>query len=119
MTTELEKLYTLLNTTLYLDSPVLSGNMKSGIGLKSINDNEVVIAIEAPFYDRKIWEKSGAIVLTGAVVNGKTDYAQSVNDTGGFGTRNKSMHWVNRVCLDVANIIAQEIGAEVINELSI
>lgn len=119
MNQDVEKLFNLLNTSLWLQSPVLSGNMKSGIKLKKIEENEITIMIEAPFYDTNVWERTGAIVLTGAVVNGKSAYAEWVNKLGGYATRNKSMHWVNRVCFDVANIVAQEMGAVVINELEL
>ena len=42
-----------------------------------------------------------------------------VNKFGAFGKHNKSEGWVNRSILDVVNTIANEIGAEVINELGL
>ena len=108
-----EKIHTLLLSNLQFNSPVLSGNMKAHI--KENGDREIVI--EAPFYDIKKWRETGAIVLTNKVIYGKTDYAVWVNQLGGFATHNKSQHWVNDTILSVVNTIANEIGAEIINEL--
>ncbi len=117
--TDAEKLYALVFYDLHAQSPVLSGNMLSLIQTSQAYGTEFVIMIDAPFYDQKEWEKNKTVVHTGATIDGKTAYAQWVNDLGGFGTGNKSMHWVNRVCVQAAIAIASEIGAEVINELEL
>lgn len=116
---DVEKLYSLVFYNLHTQVPILSGNMACFIQTSEAYGSEFVIVIEAPFYDEKEWKKTHSIVHTGATVRGKTDYAQWVNDLGGYGTRNKSMHWVNRVCVEAATAIASEIGAEVINELEL
>lgn len=108
-----EKINGLLFESLILQSPILSGNMLMNIKQENTN----TILIEAPFYDLKKWGKEGIIVHTGENRNGKTDYAVDVNLEGGFGTHNKSEHWVNRCIVSVCQIVANEIGAEVINEL--
>ena len=114
-----EKLYALVFYNLHTQSPVLSGNMLSFIQTSQAYGTEFVIEIDAPFYDMKEWQKHRQIVHTGETVDGKTAYAQAVNDVGAFGTYNKSMHWVNRVCVQSAATLASEIGAEVINELGL
>lgn len=98
--------------TLVVNSPVLSGSMKAHIELDPNG-----IKIDAPFYDLKEWNKSHRIIYTGAVVNGMTAYAKWVNDVGAFGRHNKSEHWVNRALYDACTIIANQIGAVVINGL--
>ena len=109
----IEKTHNLLYTNLLLKSPVLSGSMKM-----HIQDNgEREIVIDAPFYDLKEWNKTGNIVYTGKVYNGVSAYASIVNEMGAFGKHNKSEGWVNRAILEVANVIANEIGAEVVYEL--
>ena len=117
--TEVEQLTALLFGTLITNSPVLSGNMQSMIQINRFGLSESEIVIDAPFYDMKIWNKEHKIVHTGKSFNGKTSYAQWVNEKGGFGTHNKSEHWVNRTCNDIAKIIASQIGAEVINYLEL
>lgn len=112
MTTIVEKTYTLLYVKLLTQSPVLSGNMRHHIKAVEINPNRATIMITAPSYDVNKWRKTGAIIFTH-----KFNYASIVNELGGFAKRNKSMHWVNRACVDIAEVIANEIGAEVINEL--
>ena len=119
MTNDAEKLYALVFYNLHAQSPVLSGNMRSFIQTAQAYGSEFVIMIDAPFYDGKEWQKNRNIIHTGKTVNGQTAYAQMVNDIGAFGTRNKSMHWVNRVCVQSAITLASEIGAEVINELEL
>ena len=114
-----EKLYSLVFYNLHAQAPVLSGNMLSFIQTAQAYGSEFVIVIDAPFYDQKEWEKNKTVVHTGKTVDGMTAYAQMVNDIGAFGTRNKSMHWVNRVCVEAAVALAGEIGAEVINELEL
>lgn len=94
------------------NSPIMSGNMKSFI-IFTGND----VRIYAPFYDIKKWKKSGEIVHTGESIYGFTDYAQWVNQVGGFGTHNKSEHWVNRVCNDVADMVARKYKGKVIKRL--
>lgn len=117
MELDFQKLYSLLYGTLVMESPVLSGNMQSLIQLGYIGSTEANIIIEAPFYDMKLWKDKKVVVHTGKNKKGKTDYASSVNAVGGFGSHNKSENWVNRVCYDVCKVIAEEIGAEVINKL--
>lgn len=108
-----EKIHSLLSSNLIFQSPVLSGNMKAHIK----QNGEYEIIIEAPFYDMAKWRKENVIVHTGQRIYGKTDYAEWVNKIGAFGTHNKSEHWVNDTILGVVGVIAQEIGADVINEL--
>ena len=112
-----EKMTALLFGTLITSSPVLSGNMQSLIQISRFGINECEIMIDAPFYDTKKWRKDNVIVHTGETIHGKTAYAEWVNKSGGFGTHNKSEKWVNRACVEVAQIIANEIGAVVVNEL--
>lgn len=100
---------------LIMQSPVLSGNMQYHIQLGY--EDDYVIKIEAPFYDMKEFKKKGVIVHTGKSVNGVTDYANWVNEAGGFGSHNKSEHWVNRVINECCNIIAKKYGAIVEGEL--
>lgn len=119
MTNDALKLEYLLSWLLYLDSPVLSGNMQKGIKIVNVSGDELTIEIDAPFYDFNKWKKTGNIIHTGKSYGGITDYAMWVNNSGAFGKKNKSMHWVNRACYNAANQIANEIGATVINELPI
>lgn len=119
MAESVEKLTALLFSTLITSSPVLSGNMKSLIQINRYGISECEIMIDAPFYDMKKWKKEGIVAHTGEQIDGKTAYAEWVNKSGGFGRMNKSMHWVNRACVEVATIIANEIGATVINELEV
>lgn len=114
-----EKIAILLEDDLYLSCPVLSGNMRHHIDLNTMlqSDEEAVIVISAPFYDQKEWEKNHKIVFTGKSVNGKHDYAEWVNAIGPFGRAGRSTHWVNRSIYEVVTAIANEIGAEVVNEL--
>ena len=116
---DIEKMYNSLLVSLRVNSPVLSGNMSNSIQTQQANPNEFVIVIDAPFYDINKWKQSGAVIHTGKSYGGKNAYAESVNRSGAFGRNNKSQNWVNRVCVEVANTIAAEIGAEVINELEI
>lgn len=115
----LEKIYATLGENLYLSCPVLSGNMRNHIDVKTVlgGAKEITIVISAPFYDQKEWDKNRKIVLTGEVKNGKHDYAEEVNTFGPFGKPGKSQYWVNRSCYEVAQVIANETGAVVINEL--
>lgn len=117
MTEIIEKLYNLLKIMLEHNCPVLSGNMKAHIEVKSIEEHEIVLCISAPFYDLKEWKKTGKIVFTGPNVFGETDYAYAVNQRGAFGRHNKSQYWANRSVYETANTIANEIGAELINML--
>lgn len=113
-----QKIYSMLYCYLITNSPVLSGNMRSMIQLGQIGSDYAQIIIDAPFYDAKQWNKNKTVVHTGITDKyGKTAYAQYVNDYGAFGTRNKSMYWVNRACNNISEIIASEIGATVINKL--
>lgn len=119
MTQELEKLYNLINSNLLINCPVLSGNMKNGIQIKSVNDDEVVIVIDAKFYDNEYWKKTKKIFHTGKTINGMDGYAFWVNQSGAFGRHNQSEGWVNRVLLGACDTIANEIGGEVIDELQL
>ena len=114
-----EKLTSLLFGALVTSSPILSGNMQSLIQINRFGNSECEIIIDAPFYDMNKWKKENLVVHTGEVINGKTAYAEWVNKSGGFSTHNKSEHWVNRACVEVAQVIASEIGAIVINELEL
>ena len=114
-----EKLYALVFYNLHTQVHMLSGNMASLIQTSQAYGTEFVIMIDAPFYDAKEWEKNKRVVHTRKTVDGKTAYAEWVNSIGAFGTHNKSMYWVNRVCLQSAMTLASEIGAEVINELEL
>ena len=114
-----EKLQALAFYNLVMQSPVLSGNMQMFIQMGFSGMDKAEIIIDAPFYDMKQWKKTGAIVHTGKNIKGVTAYANWVNEVGAFGRHNESEHWVNRVLVDCCNVIAQEIGAEVINELPI
>ncbi len=119
MDNSVEKLTALLFGTLIINSPVMSGNMKSLIQITRYGLNECEIMIDAPFYDIPRWKKDKTIIHTGETINGKQAYAEWVNKAGGFGTHNKSEHWANRTCVEVAKIIANQIGATVINELQL
>lgn len=95
---------------LVMQSPVLSGNMQnfiSGMGLQMDG-----ILITAPSYDSKKWRKEKVIVI-----NNRFNYAHSVNEVGGFGTHNKSEHWVNRVVNQCCDLIANKYHAKVIGRL--
>ena len=116
---DIEKLHSIVFYNLHSQSPVLSGNMRSLIQTSQAYGTEFVIVIDAPFYDLNEWKKSKTVIHTHEIINGKTAYAQMVNDIGAFGRHNKSMHWVNRVCVQAATMLASEIGAEVINELEL
>lgn len=117
MNWDLMKLYSLLQLGLKADAPVMSGNLKSGIKVKSVKGNEITLEIDARFYDVSQWSKTGRIKYTGKSYDGITNYAMWLNDKGAFGSGNKSMHWVNRVCNDVSQAIANQINAQVVNEL--
>lgn len=118
--TDLEKLKNLLENILDINFPILSGNMyRHGVEIVSASDNEITLCIDAPFYDAKKWRESGAIIPTGESFNGITSYAMWVNKVGAFGRHNKSEHWVNRACFEAVNTLANEIGAEVENELEL
>lgn len=111
---ELWRLYVLADIALRFQSPVMSGNTKAGISLHSMGGSDITIVVDAPSYDLKKWRDEGVIEH-----DGKYNYANAVNLFGGFFKRNKSMHWANRACFDAARCIANEIGAEVINELEL
>ena len=117
----LEKLYNLVDENLYLSCPVMSGNMRHHIDVNTIlkSDEEVEIVISAPFYDLKEWQKNHRIVFTGAVINGKHDYAYWVNALGAFAKGGRDVNWVHRAIYEAVCTFASEIDAEVINELSL
>lgn len=132
MTQELHALSDLIKFYLEELSPVLSGNMVREIlnaELVEVNDHEITFCISAPFYDTKLWKEKGVIVNSGESIQigigkhtfkanygGITDYAMWVNEVGAFGSHNKSMHWVNRVCDMCARLIP---NAEVDNRLEL
>ena len=119
MTSELQQLSSILKTMLEQLTPILSGNMQQQIikaNIVNISDNEVTFCIEAPFYDLKKWKEEGVIIHTGKTYHGMSDYANIVNQFGGFAKKNKSMFWVNRVCNQAAETIP---NAEIINELEL
>lgn len=105
--------------------PVMTGNTSlQSLKVASFDDKEIVLTVNAPFVDLKHWRKSGKIpyaniIYTGAIINGKTDYAMWVNKKGAWGKRNKSQYWVNRLCyyavLDFAKTLGNDV--EIINEL--
>lgn len=115
----IEKLYNSAQIHLKIYCPIMSGNMYEHIKDGDIGENEKTIVIEAPIYDVNIWEKTGKRVLTYKSIFGyfTSDYAVAVNEVGAFGTHNKSEHWANRALKQACDIIASEIGAEVICEL--
>lgn len=100
-------------------SPKLSGNMKEHIEVTEVTENSITLCISAKFYDLNEYNKSKNIIYTGKSYNGITDYAMWVNDKGAFGSQNKSMHWVNRICYNGANLIGNTIGAIVVNQLDL
>ena len=112
-----EKLHAVLFSNLIMSSPVLSGNMQSMIqvGLQGSSTREIII--DAPFYDAKRWYKDKVVVHTGETHNGKTAYAEDVNKYGAFFRHNKSEGWVDRAVREVVEVIANEIGAQVIYDL--
>ena len=97
MSPELLFLYSRVPYKLLENVPILSGNMKNNIRLISVEDKEIVFMIAAPQYDLKKWQKEKIISFTGEM----PDYAVFVNDTGGFGTHNRSEHWVNRALYEL------------------
>lgn len=117
MSNELQQLFNLLKANLYAQAPVLSGNLKNGIKVVNVEDNEITIEIEAKFYDTNEFRKTGKINYTGKNYGGITDYAMWLNNLGAFGTGNKSKNWTNRVCYETCDGIAKQIQAEIINEL--
>ena len=102
--------------TLVTKSPILSGSMQVHIQPTWSSDGTIIV-IEAPFYDQKEWRKNQRLVYTGESKYGFTDYAQWVNDAGGFGRHNKSEHWVNRVVNQVCKEVARKYDGIVEGEL--
>lgn len=119
MTYFLEKLYNLVDENLYLSCPVMSGNMRNHIKMTTnLKDGEEVeIVISAPFYDLKEWQKNHRVVLTGDVINGKSDYAYWVNALGAFAHGGRDVNWVHRAIYEAVCTLASEIDAQVVNEL--
>ena len=119
MTKELQQLSSIIKIMLEQLSPVLSGNMQKEIGtaqIVKIGDNEITFCISAPFYDQKKWKEDKVIVHTKTQYGSITDYAEWVNRLGAFGTKNKSMFWVNRAVNEAARTIPD---AEIINKLEL
>ena len=105
-----EELSMLVFTTLNLDCPVMSGNMKNHIEYEEIGNKFTRISVSGPSYDLSEWKRTGSIVFTG-----EYDYAVSVNEVGAFdGRSSKSRHWANKSIVKACNILAKEYGAEVI-----
>ena len=105
----LQSMTILLRMYLAQQSPVLSGNMKSGIEIDNFDEHQTEIVINAPFYDMKEWLKTRNIVYTGSTKYGSiTDYAEWVNRLGAFGTHNGSEGWVNRAVVDVVRTVAAQ-----------
>ena len=113
---DVEKLYNLILVSLRANAPTLSGNTKNSIHTSRSFGREFTIVIDPEYYDINLWKKTG-ILSNKVIKGGSSSYAASVNEKGGFGTHNKSTHWVNKVCLSCVEQIAAEIGAVVINEL--
>jgi len=110
MDEKLEKLYSLIYSSLNLNVPVLSGNMAQHIELVEIEPHKIVIKINAPYYDINIWEKEKRIVPVGPI-NGKSGYAQDVNLHGAWGSNNASKGWINRTLNEACQVIANEYNA--------
>ena len=110
-----QELSMLILTALQMDSPVLSGNMKTNIEMVEMSGDTAKIVISAPSYDIAKWRKTGMIEYTG-----EYDYALSVNNLGAFhGRSQKSKHWVNKSLEKVCKIIANQYGAEVIVDVEL
>jgi len=114
-----EELGVLLANTLFVNSPVLSGNMKAHIKIVEQSENKMVIEVSAKFYDMNRWRKSKAVVFTGKSYNGITDYPMWVNESGGFNTHNQSEGWANRTIKSVCEAIANKYGGVVVDELGL
>lgn len=107
---DIEKLAVLVLTGLKLDSPVLSGNMKSHINIESVSDSEIVLSISGPSYDLPKWEETGQIIYTN-----EYDYALSVDTLGAFGGKSKkSKRWIEKSLKKSCDIKANEWEAEVV-----
>jgi len=132
MTKAMQELAHILYSQLLNDTPVLSGNMKNHIRIANVSDHEITYVIDPPFYNVSVWKKTGNIYYRNIgyfkrngkwykkKLNGKKygviSYANWVNEIGAFGTRNKSMHWVNRSCYSACTSLP---NSEVNNELEL
>ena len=118
-----EELAKLVKTNLIMGSPVLSGNLKMQNILTQIQPygNGFKLIISAPLYDVKKWKKTGMIqpIKPSPDFPNITDYAMWLNDRGAFNTHNRSEHWANRSIVQACLVYANQIGAEVINELEL
>lgn len=104
------ELVSLVFTTLQLDCPVLSGNMKNNITTEEIGLNWARLSISGPSYDMSVFRKRGAVIHTW-----EYDYAVSVNNVGAFNGRStKSKHWANKSLVKACRTIANKYGAEVV-----
>lgn len=130
MNIEVEKLFNLLNNDLYLTAPVLSGNTRNSIHVSKIDEDSFQIIIDPKFYDLNEWVKKGKpwkrvdgkLIGDIRIIKSKypdiKSYAMWCNDLGAFGGKStRSKHWVNRCVYEVCQTIANEIGAEVVNQL--
>ena len=105
-----QELTMLVFTTLLIDCPVMSGNMQHHIEYEEVGSDFTRIAVSGPSYDITQWKKTGEIEL-----DGRYDYAISVNEVGAFGGRSrKSKHWANRAIAKACRAIASSYNAEVI-----
>lgn len=109
-----EELTMLVFTTLQLDCPVMSGNMKNHIEYEEFGSNFCRIGVSGPSYDISTWKKTGSIEHTG-----EYDYAVSVNEVGAFnGKSSKSRHWANKSVIKACEAIAKMYDAEVIVDVA-
>ena len=81
--------------------PYLSGSLSKHLLNMSFlfNLENMTLIVDAPLYDVKNWYKTGQIRYYNAPhpkYPNITDYAMWLNDSGAFGTHNKSEHWANR-----------------------
>ena len=110
-----EELTMLVFTTLQLDCPVMSGNMKNHIEYEEFGSDFTRIGVSGPSYDIETWKKTGSIEHTG-----EYDYAVSVNEVGAFmGKSTKSKHWANKSIVKACRTIAGLYGAEVIVDVGL
>lgn len=116
---DLQALATILINNKKKFVPVLTGNTDmQSIKYKSIDKNQIVLTINAPFVDLKKWKAEGSvpyanIVHTGVSINGIKDYAMWVNDKGAWGRKNKSQYWVHRLCFYSCIDFAKTLGTNV------
>ena len=114
MTEEFFFLSSKLLPRLIISSPFMSGSMRLHIENVYLSDTEAAFKISAPQYDMEKWINEGIIVYTGQT----PDYAVWVNELGGFGSHNKSEHWVNRAVYEICSELkAIKKNVVIVNEL--